>query len=368
MPRKAQPVHVSDEERIVLDGYARKTKISHRLGLRARIVLHCAEGLGNHDVARKLGCGESTVRKWRKRWIALGLDGLDDGFRSGAPRKASDDKVEEVVRLTIETTPEGATHWSTRSMASKVGLSKDTVARIWRAFGLKPHRSTTFQISTDPFFIEKVRDVVGLYMDPPDNALVLSVDEKSQIQALNRTQPVLPMRPGQLESGTPEYERNGTTTLFAALDVATGHVIGRCYKRHRTKEFVSFLRTIERTVDKSLDVHLVLDNYATHKAPDVRRFLSKHPRYHFHFVPTHSSWLNMVEGLFGILTERQLKRGNHLSVRQPETAIQEFLDAWNKKPTPFRWTKTADEIIEKVGRFCGGVLEAHTDQADNDAN
>ena len=269
----------------------------------------------------------------------------------------TDEKVEEVVRLTLETLPEGATHWSTRQMAKRARVSQSAVSRIWRAFGLKPHRAETFQLSRDPFFIEKLRDVVGLYLDPPDRALVLSVDEKSQIQALIRTQPVLPLRPGQLEGRTPEYSRNGTTSLFAALDVATGHVIGRCYRRHRTKEFVKFLRLIDRSVDPSLDLHLVLDNYATHKAPAVKAFLNRHPRFHLHFTPTHASWLNQVEGFFAILTNRQLRRGSHHSVAELERAIREFLDAHNKEPRPFRWTKTADEILDKLARYCGALLE-----------
>jgi len=271
----------------------------------------------------------------------------------------TDEKVEEVIALTLETKPKGATHWSTRSMAKRTGVSRNSVNRIWRAFGLKPHRSETFQLSTDPFFVDKVRDVVGLYMSPPANAVVLSVDEKSQIQALNRTQPVLPMRPGQLERGTPEYQRHGTTTLFAALDVATGNVIGKCYPRHRTVEFIKFLRHIDQSVPRELDIHLITDNYATHKSPPVKAFLAKRPRFHLHFTPTHASWLNQVECFFSILTRRQLQRGSHLSVRELEAAIQEFLDAHNEDPRPFRWTKSADEILDRLTRYCGAVLDTH---------
>jgi transposase len=268
--------------------------------------------------------------------------------------------VEAVVVKTLETMPDGQSRWSTRDMAAAAGLSHSTVGRIWRTFGLKPHLSETFQLSRDPDFIDKVRDVVGLHMSPPANAVVLSVDEKSQIQALNRTQPILPMRPGQLERGTPEYERHGTTTLFAALDLATNGVIGRCYPRHRAIEFKKFLRVIDEDIDKKLDIHVIADNYATHKAPAVRAWLAKHPRFHIHFIPTHSSWLNAVEGWFGQLTEKQLKRGSHFSVAELKEAIQQFLDAHNgKDPRPFVWTKTADEILAKLGDLCERTVEVH---------
>lgn len=244
-------------------------------------------------------------------------------------------------------------------MADRTGLSKDSIARIWRTFGLKPHRSETFQLSTDPFFVDKVRDVVGLYMNPPTNAVVLSADEKSQIQALNRTQPLLPMRPGQLERRTPEYQRNGTTTLFAALNVATGNVLGKCFPRHRAVEFVKFLRLIDRSVPKHLDVHLIVDNYATHKGAPAKAFLAKRPRFHLHFTPTHASWLNQVETFFSILTSRQLQRSSHHTVRQLEGAIYEFLEVHNDDPKPFVWTKSADEILNDLARYCGDVLDAH---------
>lgn len=359
MARPRRPIELSETEREALDALSRRTTIDFRTGQRARIILLSAEGLQDDDVAERLSCGVSTVRKWRKQWFAEGLEGLSDAPRSGRPRSVDDEKVEEVIKLTLETTPKGETHWSTRSMARRAGISRCSINRIWRAFGLKPHRSETFQLSTDPFFVDKVRDVVGLYMDPPDNAVVLSVDEKSQIQALNRTQPVLPFRPGQLERGTPEYRRNGTTTLFAALDVATGTVLGKCYPRHRSTDFVKFLRHIDRSVDKNLEIHLVMDNYATHKAPPVKAFLSKRTRFHLHFTPTHASWLNQVECFFSILTRRALQRSSHHSVPELEKAIQEFLDAHNETPKPFVWTKSADEILDSLVRYCGAVLDTH---------
>lgn len=362
MPRTGRPtaaISLSDEEREVLRRYERRRKTSQQLALRSRIVLECAEGKNNVQVATALGVTPHTVGKWRTRFAADSIDGLVDAPRPGQPRKVGDDKVEEVIVATLETLPKGASRWSTRDMAKKAGVSKDSVARVWRAFGLKPHRSESFQLSTDPDFVEKVRDVVGLYLDPPTNALVLSVDEKSQIQALNRTQPLLPMRPGHLERRTPEYNRNGTSTLFAALDVATGSVIGKCFRRHRASEFLKFIKLIEKQVEPELDVHLIMDNYATHKAPAVMAWLARHPRFHFHFTPTHASWLNQVEGLFSVLTEKQLKRGSHHSVRELERAIQEFLDAHNESPTPFRWVKTADEILAKVARYCADTVKLH---------
>ncbi len=337
MARTGRPtttITLTDEEREALRRYVRRGKTSQQLALRSRIVLECAKGNNNKEVAAKLAVNDKTVGKWRARFAAERLDGLVDAPRPGTPRQIGDDKVEEVIVTTLESMPKGASRWSTREMSKKVGISRDSVARIWRAFGLKPHRSETFQLSTDPHFIEKVRDVVGLYMDPPNNAVVLSVDEKSQIQALNRTQPLLPMRPGQLERRTPEYNRNGTSSLFAALDVATGVVIGKCFRRHRASEFLKFLKLIDRQVEPELDLHLVMDNYATHKTPSVMAWLSKHPRFHMHFIPTHSSWLNQVEGWFSILTEKQLKRGSHHSVQELEAAIYQFLDAHNENPSP----------------------------------
>lgn len=357
--RPKKPLIVSDEEREVLRRYVRRGKTAQRLVVRSRIVLECARGVDNDVVAVRVGVSPQTVCKWRARFVADRIDGLLDAPRVGAPREIGDDKVEEVITTTLNVMPRGASRWSTRDLAKRTGLSHMAVARIWRAFGLKPHRAETFQLSSDPEFISKVRDVVGLYMNPPTNAVVLSVDEKSQIQALNRTQPVLPMRPGQLERRTPEYDRNGTTSLFAALDVATGGVIGRCFRRHRAKEFVQFLKLIDHSVAPQLEVHLIMDNYATHKAPIVMSWLGRHRRFHLHFIPTHSSWLNQVEGWFAILTNKQLKRSSHHNVRALEAAIKEFLEAHNETPTPFKWVKTADQILAKVARFCADTVARH---------
>ena len=311
--RPKAPLELIEEERETLERYARRRKISQQLALRARIILGCASGDTNREVARGLQVHESTVGKWRGRFVQNRIDGLLDEPRPGAPRSVSDDKVEEVVRLTLETTPRGSTHWSSRRLAEKVGLSFTTVQKIWRAFNLQPHRVETFRLSNDPLFVEKVRDIVGLYMNPPDAALVLCVDEKTQIQALNRTQPMLPMRPGQPERRSHGYLRHGTTSLFAALNVATGNVIGRTFRRHRAEEFVKFLRVIDNEVSQDLDVHLVLDNLSTHKTARVQRWLERHPRFHVHFTPTYSSWINQVERWFGLLTERALRRGIHPS-------------------------------------------------------
>lgn len=352
-------IELTDEEREQLEAILRRRTAEVRMSQRAQIVLLASEGLPAHVIADRVGCTRAIVNKWRARFRDHRLGGLGDAPRSGAPRTVTDEKVEQVIALTLESKPKGATHWSTRQMAKEAGIGRQTVSQIWRAFGLKPHLAETFQLSTDPLFVDKVRDVVGLYLNPPDNALVLSVDEKSQIQALNRTQPVLPMRPGQLERGTPEYRRNGTTTLFAALDTVTGSVVAECLPRHRAVEFVKFLRLIDRSTDKTLDLHLVLDNYATHKAPAVMNFLKRHPRFHLHFIPTHSSWLNQVEAFFAILTERQIKRGSHYSVKELIAAIEAFLEAHNANPRPFVWTKTADEILDNLARYCGTVLDTH---------
>jgi len=306
----------------------------------------------NIDVAERLGVSKQMVGKWRQRFIDRRLDGLLDESRPGAPRKVSDADVERVVVQTLESTPRDATHWSVRSMAKETGVSPTTVHRIWRAFSLQPHRNETFKLSRDPLFVEKVRDIVGLYLDPPEKALVLCVDEKSQIQALDRTQPLLPMRPGQPERQTHDYVRHGTTSLFAALDVATGEVIGECHRRHRAIEFKKFLNTIDEQVPKHLDVHLVMDNYATHKTPAIRRWLAKRPRFHVHFTPTSASWINLVERWFATLTAKQLRRGTHRSTLALEAAIQSYIEICNEDPKPFVWTKTADEILESIKRFC----------------
>ena len=357
--RPKKELNLTDEEQAALERLTRRAKTSQRLALRARIVLACASGMDNQAVAEEIGVSKVTVGKWRARFVESRIAGLGDAPRSGAPRKISDEAIEKVVVDTLETMPRGASKWSTRDMARRSGLSRMTISRIWRTFGLKPHLSETFQLSTDPAFIEKIRDVVGLYRTPPSNAVVLSLDEKSQIQALNRTQPLLPLGPGNPEKRTPEYERHGTMSLFAALNVATGEVIGKCFPRHRSSEFLAFLRIIDKSVDPSLDVHIILDNLATHKTAAVMRWLVRHPRFHLHFTPTHSSWLNLVEVLFSILTEKQLKRGSHRSVRALEAAVYEFLDETNRNPKPFTWTKSADEILDSIARFCDRTLQRH---------
>jgi transposase len=315
-------------------------------------VLECAVRLTNTVVAGKLGITHQTVGKWRQRFLERRLDGLLDEPRPGAPRQVGDAQVERVVRLTLESIPADATHWSTRAMAKRSGLSQTMVSRIWRAFALQPHRVEGFKLSEDPLFIEKVRDIVGLYLNPPDRALVLCVDEKAQIQALDRSQPLLPMRPGQAERRTPDYLRHGTTNLFAALDAKAGTVIGEFHQRHRAVEFRSFLATIDAAVPGDLELHLILDNYGTQKTPAIKRWLLRHPRYHLHFTPTGGSWLNLVERWFALLTERQLRRGVHRSTRELEDAIRTYLEHHNRHPKPFIWTKTADQILDSVARFC----------------
>ncbi len=354
-------LQLTEEEQSTLERYVRRLKTAQHLAMRARIVLRCADGLTNTAVAEELGISKPTAGKWRSRFVEHRLDGLLDEPRPGAPRKVSDEQVERVVTLTLESTPKGATHWSIRTMANRVGVSRSTVNRIWRAFGLQPHRSETFKLSTDPLFIEKVRDIVGLYLNPPERALVLSVDEKSQIQALDRTQPLLPMSLGYPELRTHDYVRHGTTSLFAALDVATGKVIGKCYRRHRAKEFKKFLDTIDAAVPADLDIHLICDNYGTHKTPAIKSWLAKHPRYHVHYTPTYSSWLNQVERWFALLSQRQLKRGTHRSTIALEKAIREFIDVSNENPKPFLWIKSADEILANIKRYCTRILDVHTD-------
>ena len=333
---------------------------SHRaVSFRAKIIQQCASGKNNVAVARQLKTTGFTVGFWRQRFIAGGVDSLFDEPRPGAPRKIGDEDVERVVKLTLESTPKAATHWSTRGLAEKTGLSQSAISRIWRAFGLQPHRSQTFQISSDPFLVAKVRDIVGLYMNPPDHALVLCVDEKSQIQALNRTQPILPMQPGQAERRSHDYQRHGTTSLFAALDVATGSVVGKCFARHRSREFKKFLDHLDASLPAAAEVHIVMDNYATHKTPAIRRWFARRPRYHLHFTPTHASWLNLIERWFGLLTERQIRRGSHDSVWQLKNAIQEFLAASNENPKPFVWTKSADAILASIARFATATMKAY---------
>ena len=346
------PIVLTDAERCELEALASRRQTAQGLAERARIVLAASEGGSCPAIGTRLGVSRITVRKWWHRFAAHRLEGLRDGVRPGAPRTIEDARIEAVVARTLESLPHDGTHWSSRGMARASGLSISTVQRIWRAFGLAPHRVETFKLSTDPDFVAKVRDVVGLYMAPPERALVLCVDEKSQIQALDRTQPLLPMRPGQAERRSHDYKRHGTTALFAALDIATGRVIGRCFARHRAAEFRRFLDQVEANVPPNLDVHLVMDNYATHKAPVVKAWLLKRPRWHVHFTPTSASWLNQVERFFALLTQRQLRRGVHRSVGELHTAITAFIDANNAEPKPFRWTKTAADILASVERFC----------------
>lgn len=355
--RPIPPLGLTEEERQTLQNWTRRPKTAQALALRARIILLCGEGKTNTLVARQMSVRIQTVCKWRQRFIDRRLDGLLDEPRPGTPRKVSDADIERVLTMTLESTPKDATHWSTRSLASSSGLSRSTISRIWQAFALQPHRSETFKLSKDPLFIEKVRDIVGLYLNPPDRALVLCVDEKSQIQALDRTQPLLPMRPGQVERRTHDYARHGTTSLFAALDVKTGKVIGECHRRHRSTDFRKFLDTIEQAVPKELHVHLIMDNYGTHKTATIHRWLAKRPRFHVHFTPTSASWINLVERWFAALTEKQIRRGAHRSVNQLEAAIKEYLSITNQAPKPFVWTKTADEIFASVARFCSRTSE-----------
>jgi transposase len=357
--RPLAALELSAVEEGELRSLSRRRKTAQALALRARIVLACAAGNSNQAVAAKLGLTPQTVGKWRARFVERRLDGLYDEPRPGVPRTIDDAQVEAVIVATLETMPQGATHWSSRAMARHSGISTSSVQRIWRAFGLQPHRANTFKLSTDPLFVDKVRDIVGLYMSPPDHALVLCVDEKSQMQALDRSQPLLPLSPGQPERRTHDYKRHGTTALFAALDIATGRILGRCYRRHRASEFRRFLDAIDAAVPDDLDIHLVLDNYATHKAPKIKAWFAKRPRYHLHFTPTYASWLNQVERWFALLSERQIRRGVHRSVNDLEEAVAAFITNHNAAPQPFRWTKSADDILQSVARFCQRTLAVH---------
>jgi transposase len=349
---------LTGEERETLTRWARRPKSSQRLALRSRIVLACASEATNGEVAERLGVSRPTVGKWRSRFVERRLAGLVDEERPGAPRKITDEQVERVVVDTLEKTPADATGWSRASMATSAGLSRSTVGRIWKAFRLKPHLSETFKLSSDPLFIEKVRDVVGLYLDPPEKAVVLCVDEKSQVQALDRSQPVLPMMPGMPERRTHDYQRNGITSLFAALDMATGKVIGSIHRRHRSIEYRKFLTTIDKEVPADLDVHVICDNYATHKTDTIQKWLAAHPRFHVHFIPTGSSWLNMVERWFGELTTKLLQRGAHESVQALEADIRAWIKTWNEDPRPYVWTKTADEILDSIAALCQRISGA----------
>ena len=351
-------IELTDGERERLESWSRRHTSAQALALRARIVLTAAEGLSSSEVARRLGVQFGTVSKWRNRFAQQRLDGLVDEPRPGQPRKITDAQVEEVIVKTLESTPENATHWSTRSMAREVGLTQSAVHRIWRAFGLQPHRQETWKLSKDPQFIDKVRDVVGLYLNPPERAVVLCVDEKSQIQALDRTAPIFPMLPGTPERATHDYKRSGTSSLYAALDITTGQVIGSLHSRHRAIEFKKFLQTLDREVPSQLEVHLVLDNASTHKTPAIQKWLAGHPRFVVHFTPTSSSWLNLVERWFAELTTKKLRRGAHRSVRDLNADIRAWIETWNNNPRPYVWTKTADQILESIATYCTRINES----------
>jgi transposase len=350
---KAELVLTADELQ-KLKSWANRPKSSQRLALRARIVLACVDEPRNKIVAVKLGVCNATVGTWRRRFVAKRLDGLTDAPRPGAPRSVTDAHIEDVVTKTLESKPKAATHWSTRTMAKATGMSQSAISRIWRAFGLKPHRVDTFKFSTDPYFVEKVRDVVGLYLAPPEKAIVLSVDEKSQVQSLDRTQPILPMISGQAERHTHDYVRHGTTSLFAALNIATGQVIGKCHARHRAKEFLKFLDHLDATLAKQpgVDIHIVLDDASTHKTPAVKRWLLRHPEYHLHFTPTSSSWLNQIERFFAEITEKRIRRGAFRSVPALVEAINEYIAEHNADPKPFTWVADADSILERIKKVC----------------
>jgi transposase len=350
-PKQPLVVDPADLEKLTL--LARRPKTAQRVAMRSKIVIRAAEGLSNQQIAQQLGISGATVGKWRERYRVNGMEGLSDEPRPGAPRRIGDAEVEAAVTTTLESLPEAATHWSTRSLAEKVGLSQTAVVRIWHSFGLQPHRSETFKLSTDPYLVEKVRDIVGLYVNPPQHAIVLCVDEKSQVQALDRTQPILPLRPGLPEQRTNDYERHGTTSLFAALDIATGKVIGKCHRRHRHQEFLKFMRMVDASIPADAgEIHLVLDNYGTHKTPEVVRWFARHPRYHLHFTPTSGSWVNQVERWFALITEQRIRRGSFTSVSSLEKSIQEYLAANNRHPKPFVWTASADLILGKIQRLC----------------
>ncbi len=348
----AVQITLTDAERAALEGWVARRKTSQALALRARIVLAAAGQLTNREIAALEGVTDKTVTKWRNRFAERRLEALLDEPRPGRPRTVSDEQVEKVIVTTLQSKPKNATHWSTRSMAKEAGVTADAVMRIWHAFGLQPHRQETWKLSTDPQFIEKVHDVVGLYLNPPERAVVLSVDEKSQIQALDRTAPTLPMLSGTPERATHDYERNGTTSLYAALNIQSGEIIGALHQRHRAVEFLKFLKTIEKNVPAGLDVHLILDNASSHKTPAVARWLHQHPRFQLHFTPTSSSWINLVERWFSELTTKLLRRGEHRSVRALNADIRNWIDTWNENPRPYVWVKTADQILDSIRRYC----------------
>ena len=342
---------LASEDREQLQRWARRRSSAQGLALRSRIVLGCADGLDNKSVAARERVSQATVGKWRQRFVEFGLDGLSDDPRPGRPASVTADQVEDVVVATLESTPPNATHWSRAKMAQRTGLSKSTIGRIWKAFELKPHRAETFKLSNDPLFVEKVFDVVGLYLNPPEGAVVLCVDEKSQVQALARSQPAFPLMPGMPERRTHDYVRHGVTSLFAAFNTADGTVISSLHRRHRTIEFKKFLIKIDQQVPDQLEIHLICDNYGTHKSPAIKKWLAAHPRFHMHHTPTYSSWLNQVERWFGHLTDDLLRRGDHRSVQALERDIRAWVEAWNENPKPFIWTKTAEQILERLGRL-----------------
>jgi transposase len=354
----AVQIELSREEREVLEGWARRRTTANALAMRSRIVLGAADGESNAEIAARVGVHRNTVGLWRRRFGEFRLDGLLDEPRPGQPRKITDAQVEQVITKTLESAPKHATHWSTRSMAQEVGLTQTAVSRIWRAFGLQPHRQEAWKLSKDPLFVEKVRDVVGLYLNPPERAVVLCVDEKSQIQALDRTAPILPMLPGTPERATHDYKRHGTSSLYAALDITTGKVIGRLHSRHRAIEFKQFLQTLDREVPAEMDVHVVLDNSSTHKTPTIKRWLLAHPRFVLHFTPTSASWLNLVERWFAELTTKKLRRSAHRSVPALNKDIRAWIKTWNDDPRPYVWTKTADQILESITRYCTTINDS----------
>jgi transposase len=354
----AATIVLTDAERAELEGWARRRTSAAGLAMRSRIVLAAADGESNSDLARRLGVSRSTVKRWRNRFVEARCNGLLDEPRPGRPRAVGDAQIEALITATLETTPPDATHWSTRSMATHLGMSQSTVSRVWRAFGLAPHKQDSWKLSKDPLFVEKVRDVVGLYLNPPERALVLCVDEKTQIQALNRTAPVFPMLPGTPARASHDYVRHGTSSLYAALDVATGKVIGSLHARHRATEFLAFLKKIDAAVPADLDLHVVLDNASTHKTPAVQRWLVAHPRFVLHFTPTSASWLNLVERWFAELTTKKLRRGTHTSVRQLNNDIRAWIHTWNEDPRPYIWTKTAGQILESVGNYCTRINDS----------
>lgn len=358
MPRPTVPLELTAEERVDLEAIATSRSMPHGLVRRAQLILWSESGVPLNEVGRRLKVSGPTVHHWRLQFRKLRLAGLHDQLKPGRPRTHDEEQIAQLLKTALSQKPKAATHWSVRTLADSTGVSKSTVQRYLTLFGVQPHRSKAFKLSTDPFFIEKVRDIVGLYLNPPDHALVLCVDEKSQIQALDRTAPLLPMRPGQIERRTHDYKRHGTTSLFAALDMASGKVIGSLRQHHRATEFKRFLIQIDKEVPTELDVHLILDNYATHKTPEIKRRLLRHPRFHLHFTPTSGSWLNMVERWFGELTTKKIKRGAHTSVKALEKDIREWIKNWNDNPRPYVWVKTADEILAALARYCERVSAA----------